>query len=500
MENDDFLDSIETTGSVDPETGTATGEIEVARDRDWFAFEATAEQILRFDVDLGNVQLDIFDANGKIVASSIGGFRGDSIANEIIFQAQTSGTFYLSVTGILPRAGEGFTGPYSISSTVLPNDDFSDTIEGATTITAGTTSGRFDDPTDVDVFAIEVTAGTVITLEGIVGTSQYQLLDASGAIIPVNGGANSGINRLEYAATETGTIYLSVSKAILTAATPRVGDYSFTITTAELPAVNFIDGTNRQDTIQGTVGVDDIVGLGGDDLIFGRSGDDKIFGGAGDDRLNGEDGDDELFGQAGDDTLTAGDGDDYLNGGGGNDMLFGGEGDDGLFGGGGNDALYGDKGDDFMAGGGGNDIMRGGSGEDVMQGGAGNDRLFGQNGDDVMNGQNGNDALFGGNGADLIRGQAGRDTLVGQKGNDLLVGGDGADRFVFREGDGFDRIQDFTSGEDRLDVRSFDFDSFDDLNFQTINNTVYLFLSEDQSIEFTGIHDIADIQIDDVLI
>jgi Ca2+-binding RTX toxin-like protein len=52
--------------------------------------------------------------------------------------------------------------------------------------------------------------------------------------------------------------------------------------------------------------------------------------------------------------------------------------------------------------------------------------------------------------ANRLEGREGNDVLEGRGGNDTLVGGAGADIFVLRRGDGFDRIEDFVPGEDRL--------------------------------------------------
>lgn len=63
-----------------------------------------------------------------------------------------------------------------------------------------------------------------------------------------------------------------------------------------------------------------------------------------------------------------------------------------------------------------------------------------------------NDTLTGGAGADTIYGQEGDDSIAGGAGDDFLIGGIGDDTFVLGVGDGSDIIDDFTIGEDRLDV------------------------------------------------
>ncbi|MFB2837786.1 choice-of-anchor I family protein [Floridanema evergladense] len=69
----------------------------------------------------------------------------------------------------------------------------------------------------------------------------------------------------------------------------------------------------------------------------------------------------------------------------------------------------------------------------------------------TINGTSGNDTLIGSSGDDLINGGTGDDLLNGGAGNDTLNGGAGNDTFVIsRNGNGTDRIQDFTLGQDKI--------------------------------------------------
>jgi Tol biopolymer transport system component len=78
-------------------------------------------------------------------------------------------------------------------------------------------------------------------------------------------------------------------------------------------------------------------------------------------------------------------------------------------------------------------------------GNAGNNTLTGTPGNDTLNGKGGKDTLVGGDGNDV---------LIGSKGNDVLTGGAGRDRFVYQAlQDRFDRITDFTVGEDKITLR-----------------------------------------------
>ncbi len=183
------------------------------------------------------------------------------------------------------------------------------------------------------------------------------------------------------------------------------------------------------------------VSYGGPADTIGTDRNDTLVGGAGGSRIAGGSGDDALAGSGAHDLLRGGLGNDLVSGNGGNDMLSGGAGDDTVHGGLGADEIYGDDGNDRLYG------------ED------GGDLLFGLNGRDYLDGGTGNDYLAGGAGDDTLKGGAGDDTIVGGTGIDLMSGGAGADTFVFNPGDlvanRYDGILDFTSGEDKIDLRGF---------------------------------------------
>jgi len=86
-------------------------------------------------------------------------------------------------------------------------------------------------------------------------------------------------------------------------------------------------------------------------------------------------------------------------------------------------------------------------------GGSGNDRLIANDSSCT---------LSGGGGADTLTGGAGNDRLLGGSGIDNLTGGSSGDTFVFLLGDSsaasgqHDRITDFVSGFDRIDLSGFD--------------------------------------------
>lgn len=278
---------------------------------------------------------------------------------------------------------------------------------------------------------------------------------------------------------------------------------------------HFVDGSDVV-TDSGTTGFDKatIVNAAGDNLdLTGWSGVERINGNIGGDTINGAASTEDLViaGQAGNDSLTGGSGNDILLGGGGNDTLHGGGGNDTILGGADDDMLSGGTGDDVFFvgetldavtdGGTGFDkavinnaagltisigswvgveringwtgadtidatglatgiVMSAGDSADILIGGSGNDTFYAGTGDDSLTGAGGNDALIG---------NAGADTLHGGAGNDFLLGGTGdPDVFVFEAGWGQDRIKDFEDGSDLLDVSSFGFTDFTDLNYTQV--------------------------------
>lgn len=96
-------------------------------------------------------------------------------------------------------------------------------------------------------------------------------------------------------------------------------------------------------------------------------------------------------------------------------------------------------------------------------GGAFDDMIFGSAGDNQLAGGNGADQIYGLAGNDTLRGGQGDDTLQGDEGRDVMTGGAGNDVFVFQgPGDGStqynarDIILDFTKGQDKIDLHTFD--------------------------------------------
>lgn len=303
---------------------------------------------------------------------------------------------------------------------------------------------------------------------------------------------------------------------------------------------NILTSLETGQTLLGGGGSDIIYGNGGNDILFGEEGNDTVNGGSGIDYLAGGNGNDtlnggadadEIYGEIGNDRLSGGAGffTDILLGGAGNDYL---EGNSGL---GDYDLLYGGAGDDIysvdtaadlvfedvgggqdtvianIAGGGyylydnieslnidgttffgvgnaldngivgnvGNNLLLGGVGNDNIQSGAGNDVVYGEDGDDYLIDVGG---IFDLTGDDYLNGGAGDDTIIGLDGNDYYVGGAGRDVFVMQRGSDIEYVEDFTRGEDRVQLNGLGITSFAQLQAlmtQSGDDTVINFGSGD---------------------
>ncbi|MGL4319646.1 MAG: calcium-binding protein [Paracoccaceae bacterium] len=248
---------------------------------------------------------------------------------------------------------------------------------------------------------------------------------------------------------------------------------------------------------------------GGDDEIWADVGSDKVYAGEGNDVSGGGAGNDTMMGEAGNDSLYGDIGADSIDGGSGSDRMGGGDSNDRMLGGGGNDTIYGDDGNDTMSGDLGNDEMGGGNGSDRMLGGEGNDGMHGAEMHDVMFGNDGDDTLHGSDGNDRVHGDTGNDSMYGGSDNDILWGGDGRDTIkggdgsdvvrgnrgrdlitlwedaqvrdvlVFSFGDsgrvlgGIDLVEGFSSGTDKIDLRSFGAMTFEEIDFAGGRNSAY---------------------------
>ena len=104
---DDYSADTQTAGTVSV-GGSATGEIEVGGDRDWFAVELEADRTYRFDLEglwtgagtLFNPFLrGIHDADGNLIGGTKDDDSGKGYNSRVTFTAEESGTYYVAAGG-----------------------------------------------------------------------------------------------------------------------------------------------------------------------------------------------------------------------------------------------------------------------------------------------------------------------------------------------------------------------------------------------------------------
>ena len=248
--------------------GSASGALQTAGDRDWFAVQFQAGGTYTINLvgraggggTLADPFLRLHDSGGTLLASNDDIAPGSNSDSRLVFTAPSTGTFYVDAGSFV----DGYTGSYRV--------DVSQT--GAATVPAG------------------------LVLVGATGSDTLQ----GGAGGDTITGGDPGPNYLRGNAGDDSI----------------VGGSGF----------DDINGNLGNDTIHGGGGNDWVVGGQGNDLVYGDNGDDIVLGNLGNDTLDGGAGNDTIRGGQGDDVLIGGPGNDWLSGDRGNDTLTGGPGAD----------------------------------------------------------------------------------------------------------------------------------------------------------------------------
>ena len=101
------------------------------------------------------------------------------------------------------------------------------------------------------------------------------------------------------------------------------------------------------------------------------------------------------------------------------------------------------------------------SGDDIVQGNGGNDVINTNGGNDVIDGGDGKDTINAGSGDDVVN------TGANEAGNldeweDVTLG-TGSDILFFTAGNDFDRVRDFNTAEDQIDLKTYAFADVSDV-------------------------------------
>ena len=222
---DDHPAGTSTTGTV-AMGGSATGELEFWRDRDWFSVTLEANKTYRIDLEgtptnagtLSDPYLyGIYDAQGDLISGTSDDDGGAGWNSRLVFEPASAGTYYIAA-----GAYNNGTGTYRVSVTEVATDDHAAGITTTATVAVGgSATGEIERGGDRDWFAVTLEAGTFyrIDLEGAptnAGTLGdpylYGLYDASGNRIAgtSDGNGGSGRNsRLEFEPSSAGTYYIA---------------------------------------------------------------------------------------------------------------------------------------------------------------------------------------------------------------------------------------------------------------------------------------------------
>lgn len=109
-----------------------------------------------------------------------------------------------------------------------------------------------------------------------------------------------------------------------------------------------------------------------------------------------------------------------------------------------------------------------------IMGTSGANRIEAGDANDQIQGRAGNDALFGHGGNDHLWGGADDDWVIGGTGYDHVWGGSGEDTFVMTEGRGYDIVEDFVDGQDKIYIQS-----SGDLHVRNGSSDAYVFRNND---------------------
>ena len=242
LTKDDFTADTSTTGTV-AVGGSATGRINSAGDKDWFAVELVAGTTYRFDLE-GSPSGDgtladpylrgIHDSNGDRIAHTTNDDGGTGFNSRVSITASESGTHYVSA-----GANGNGTGTYRLS--VTADDDYPDHASTTGTVAVGgSATGEIDYVDDRDWFAVELEAGRVyrFDLEGY-SSGDDALSDpylrgihaSNGAVIAgtVDDDGGAGKNsQVTFAPTANGTYHVSAG-----AHGNATGAYKLSVTLAD---------------------------------------------------------------------------------------------------------------------------------------------------------------------------------------------------------------------------------------------------------------------------
>jgi methionine-rich copper-binding protein CopC len=278
---DDYPLSVSTGGQLFANGSAVNARIDYANDGDLFKVQLVAGVTYRFDmVSPQSSAVDPYIAlYGTLPEVALITSDDDSgpqpLDARLYFTPAASGQYYVAAYDYSES-----TGSYSISSTI-PTDDYlgSTTTAGRLTPNGTAASGQINVPSDTDMFAITLDAGTQYTFD-LKSNGQSTdledpylvLFDGAGKALAYDDDTGIGFNsQITYTPAATGTYYVAASDF-----DTGIGNYAVSAFVR-----NVISGTPAPDGMTGTAGPDTLSAGPGADTLRGQQGDDILDGGTG---------------------------------------------------------------------------------------------------------------------------------------------------------------------------------------------------------------------------
>ena len=215
------------------------GELEEGHDSDFFRFEAEQGVTYQIDMALGDSEMWLYDADGGWLDSDY----GNDTASRIVWNAPTSGVYYIEATSYGPDVGT-----YTLTVSELVNDH-ANVIEGATLVNIGEgIQGELEEGHDSDFFRFEAEQGVTYQIDMALGDSEMWLYDADGGWLDSDYG-NDTASRIVWNAPTSGVYYVEASSY-----GPDVGTYTLTVSELVDDHANVIEGASLVNIGEGNQG------------------------------------------------------------------------------------------------------------------------------------------------------------------------------------------------------------------------------------------------------
>lgn len=182
--NDDYVDSISTTGAVGT-SGLATGNIEEAGDSDWFEIQLSAGieytvSLSALNSDLDTIIGGIYNASGSVQPYTYNDDGGEGYNSLLTYIPTESGTYYIEADGFGSSVGA-----YSLQVISTDNDDYgnSESNHGEIGIDE-TITGAMDNSVDEDWFGsylfVNNTYQITLTAPELGDSADITIIDSAG--------------------------------------------------------------------------------------------------------------------------------------------------------------------------------------------------------------------------------------------------------------------------------------------------------------------------------